>query len=238
MLTRVRPREQGTADVGAAQKAAGAVLTAKQAPHRPGTALALGLRAGCDVASIVEQTNFAKERLMTWLQLDGNPATVDIVAGPALGVEQGLYQRHADGKIWEYTGTPMTGWKLLDDNPATAQIVAAIRESLFSPGSPDPHQLYQRHADGKIWEYTGTPMTGWLQIDGNPATVDIVSASSRLYQRHGDGKLWAFTGMPMTGWKLLDSNPATLQMVAGRTLFQRHNSGAIFELHEPGPVIH
>src|SRR5439155_10270474 len=31
------------------RKAAGGVLTAKQAPHRPGTAPALGLRAGCDV---------------------------------------------------------------------------------------------------------------------------------------------------------------------------------------------
>jgi hypothetical protein len=31
------------------KKAAGAVLTAKQAPHRPGTAPALGLRAGIDV---------------------------------------------------------------------------------------------------------------------------------------------------------------------------------------------
>src|SRR4051812_43332630 len=42
-------------------KAAGGVLTAKQAPHRPGTAPALGLRAGCDVAPIVEQTTIAKK---------------------------------------------------------------------------------------------------------------------------------------------------------------------------------
>jgi hypothetical protein len=42
-------------------KAAGGVLTAKQAPHRPGTAPALGLRAGCVVAPIIEQTNLAKE---------------------------------------------------------------------------------------------------------------------------------------------------------------------------------
>jgi hypothetical protein len=32
------------------KEAAGGVLTAKQAPHRPGTAPALGLRAGCDVS--------------------------------------------------------------------------------------------------------------------------------------------------------------------------------------------
>src|SRR6478672_3208834 len=45
-------------------KAAGGVLTAKQAPHRPGTAPALGLRAGCVVATIIEQTNLTKEILM------------------------------------------------------------------------------------------------------------------------------------------------------------------------------
>jgi hypothetical protein len=37
-------------------KAAGEVLTAKQAPHRPGTAPALGLRAGNGVISILPQT--------------------------------------------------------------------------------------------------------------------------------------------------------------------------------------
>jgi hypothetical protein len=40
--------------------AAGGVHTAKQAPHRPGTAPALGLRAGCVVTPVVEQTRFAK----------------------------------------------------------------------------------------------------------------------------------------------------------------------------------
>src|SRR5438067_1791746 len=37
-------------------KPAAAVLTAKQAPHRPGTAPALGLRAGRDGLVIVSQT--------------------------------------------------------------------------------------------------------------------------------------------------------------------------------------
>jgi hypothetical protein len=40
-------------------KAAGEVLTAKQAPHRPGIAPALGLRAGCAVHFIVTQTDLA-----------------------------------------------------------------------------------------------------------------------------------------------------------------------------------
>jgi hypothetical protein len=42
-------------------KAAGEVLTAKQAPHRPGIAPALGLRAGGDDFVIVPQTAYEKE---------------------------------------------------------------------------------------------------------------------------------------------------------------------------------
>jgi hypothetical protein len=41
-------------------KAAGEALTAKQAPHRSGTAPALGLRAGREVI-LLEQTTLTKE---------------------------------------------------------------------------------------------------------------------------------------------------------------------------------
>jgi hypothetical protein len=47
-------------------QAAGEVLTAKQAPHRPGTAPALDLRAGRIAAVIPKQTGFKKETSM-WL---------------------------------------------------------------------------------------------------------------------------------------------------------------------------
>jgi hypothetical protein len=45
-------------------KAAGEVLTAKQAPHRPGTAPALGLRAGRVTVAIIPQTACFKEQLL------------------------------------------------------------------------------------------------------------------------------------------------------------------------------
>ena len=44
-------------------KLAGEVLTAKQAPHRPGTAPALGLRAGRVAVAIITQTACFKEQL-------------------------------------------------------------------------------------------------------------------------------------------------------------------------------
>jgi hypothetical protein len=43
------------------KNAAGGVLTAKQAPRRPGTALALGLRAGEVAVTILPQIAFGKE---------------------------------------------------------------------------------------------------------------------------------------------------------------------------------
>jgi hypothetical protein len=45
------------------KKAAGGVLTAKQAPRRPGTAPALGLRAGSVADTTIEQTACFKEQL-------------------------------------------------------------------------------------------------------------------------------------------------------------------------------
>ena len=110
---------------------------------------------------------------------DNNPATVDIVASGG-----NLYQRHHTGLIWQYTGTPLTGWQQLDNNPATVDIVA-------SGGN-----LYQRHNTGLIWQYTGTPLTGWLQLDNNPATVQIVADGGNLYQRHNTGLIWQYTGTP------------------------------------------
>src|SRR6266849_5415357 len=49
-------------------EAAGEVPTAKQAPHRPGTAPALGLRAGSRCLFIISRTNLEKETLIMWFQ--------------------------------------------------------------------------------------------------------------------------------------------------------------------------
>src|SRR5262249_21895252 len=57
--------EEEVTPIGWENKAAGGVLTARQAPHRPGTAPALGLRAGSPIAPIVVQT--ATQRRVQWL---------------------------------------------------------------------------------------------------------------------------------------------------------------------------
>ena len=147
-----------------------------------------------------------------WELLDRNAASVGIVAAG-----NRLYQLHNNGRVWRYTGTPLTGWQLLDQNPATKQIAAAGDE------------LYQLHAGGKIFRYTGTPLTGWQMLDQNPASVSVVAAGDRLYQLHDNGQIFRYTGTPLTGWQLLDQNPATKQIAAaGGELYQLHAGGKIF----------
>jgi hypothetical protein len=49
----------------------------------------------------------------------------------------------------------------------------------------------QLRSNGRIWQYMGTPMTGWQELDNNPATVQIAAARGRPYQRHSTGAIFA-----------------------------------------------
>ena len=51
------------------KNAAGEVLTAKQAPHRPGTAPALGLRAGNDVSPLYRRPVFPRSSCYAYVIL-------------------------------------------------------------------------------------------------------------------------------------------------------------------------
>lgn len=72
------------------------------------------------------------------------------------------------------------GWQLLDTNPATVAIAA------------DGADLYKMHQDGRIWKYTGTPITGWEELDNNPATRAIAAGGGNLYQLHATGAIWKY----------------------------------------------
>jgi hypothetical protein len=98
-----------------------------------------------------------------WKKLDDNRATTAITVSD-FGI---LYQLHNDGSIWECPDVAIdpVEWTLIDSNTATTTIAG---------GSGTP--LYQLHNDGSIWGYTGTPLTGWNKLDGNPATTAIAAA--------------------------------------------------------------
>jgi V8-like Glu-specific endopeptidase len=57
-----------------------------------------------------------------------------------------------------------------------------IEQTPFGPVAAAPATLFQRHVDGRIWEYDGagrctaTACPGWTEIDHNPRTEVIVAA--------------------------------------------------------------
>ncbi|MFE5655659.1 hypothetical protein ACFQ9H_05675 [Streptomyces sp. NPDC056517] len=80
----------------------------------------------------------------------------------------------------------------LDGNPATSQLAAS------------GNRHYQRHGTGAVFEYTGTPMFGWLTLDVNPATTQIGADGNELCQRHEtSGAIFRYTGTPLTGREFL-----------------------------------
>ena len=114
-----------------------------------------------------------------WQMLDNNPSAMSIVAAGS-----SLYQLHNDGTIWIYTGTPLTGWEMLDNNTATIAIASPQPDVNVTTNRNDSNRIGAYLAevslrpatvryDGSIWRYTGTPITGWQQLDNNPrARID------------------------------------------------------------------
>ena len=115
------------------------------------------------------------------------------------------------------SANPFPHWLLVDNNSRSASIVA------------DRTNLYQRHNNGWIFRYTGTPVSGWQALDNNSVTVELAASEGNLYQRHGNGRIFKYTGTPMTGWQALDDNSRTASIVAdGQQLYQKHSNGWIF----------
>jgi hypothetical protein len=135
-----------------------------------------------------------------------------------------LYQRHNSGAIFKYKGTPMS-WQLVDGHPASAEIAA------------DKAELYQRHKDGQIYQFTGS---GWQEIGNNPESAQLSAGGGTLYLRLVAGRIFRYNGTPFTGWEMLDQNPETAFITAARgrgPLYQRHRGGAVWIFHDdPVPV--
>lgn len=116
--------------------------------------------------------------------LDNNNRTKEIVVDG-----DNLYQIHDNGNIYQFTGTPMTGWRQLDNNPYSDRLVAANGE------------LYQLHSTNAIWKYTGTPFTGWELIDNQrlPATK-LVATRGIVAKSDGSQRVKQYTGVPLATW--------------------------------------
>lgn len=145
-----------------------------------------------------------------------NPGKISTAACPTIGNSV---------QLTPFDIAAVSGWRELDNNPSTTAIVVHA------------WHLYQMHSDGRIWIYTGPPLTGWLELDNNPATVQIAAGRGRLYQKHNDGRIWQYTGPPLTGWTQLPRTghiAAVKQIAVGgpwpsfvHEVYQLHSDGRI-----------
>src|SRR5207249_2416178 len=121
---------------------------------------------------------------------------------------------------------PVTGTIPGPTSPGTGGTSGSSSGTPRPPATPPSIRLYQRHSDdGSVWEYTGTgtacladPCPGWIQLDRNSNTADIVVAGGHLYQRWKGGEIWEYTGNHTAcgatgtfcpGWIQLDRNSNT-----------------------------
>ena len=162
-----------------------------------------------------------------WEMLGNDPATVQVV------VDDTIYQRHASGALFRFTGTACSGswcpgWQMIDANSNTRTIIAG-------------GGLFQLHHSGALFRYLNQPCNaqgcnGWRMLSNTPLTADVVSDGSTVYQRLYGGTIlshsFANDGLCGAGgcfdWRVLDNYDQTAAVYWGGSLFQRHKNGAIY----------
>jgi hypothetical protein len=150
-----------------------------------------------------------------WELIDDNPLTEQITAG---GDGQ-LYQRHTNGDLWRYIAPTGINWELIQNGTGEGRIVGAgdklyqrSKSNIWEwswPGggsqrrtlldnNPDTidisamgSHLYQIHGTGRVWRYTGIPMTGWELLDDfSGSQVVVGSDTGDVFQKHANGEIW------------------------------------------------
>jgi hypothetical protein len=107
-----------------------------------------------------------------WTKIDANSYTNELFAGGGK-----LYQRHANGSVYEHTGTP-PGWEFLFRTTNTL----AVGDGVFYEMTTSPYRIYRRNRND-------------LQlIDNNQAARRIFASGPNLYRVTYNGLISTFTG--------------------------------------------
>ncbi|KAF2202884.1 hypothetical protein GQ43DRAFT_470510 [Delitschia confertaspora ATCC 74209] len=200
-------------------------------------------------------------RTPRWSRIGADSGTRGVVevsspSGSRVELLDGLYQLRSNGQVLWYSA--QGSWVSVDNNPVTVQIAGA------------GGNLYQRHADGSIYKYSGAS-TSWLWIGNSDSNiVDIIAAGDQIYQRRrdgwvarwsGSGRTWHTIEQPLSsrqivvsekkvlynlqtngdlvrsewpygnGWTIIDQNPAIDSIaVGGDDFYKLHMNGQIFWL--------
>ncbi|KAF2679304.1 hypothetical protein K458DRAFT_314456 [Lentithecium fluviatile CBS 122367] len=164
-----------------------------------------------------------------WSRIDGNSATRNLIqvssattssTTPAL--VDGIYQLRSTGQVLWYN--PSGTWTSVDNNKDTVQIAGANG------------YLYQRHADGSTYKYSGAG-TNWQWIGAaNDNVIDIVAAADQVYMRRKDGWIARWSGTAQT-WTAIQqpSSPSSAQIAVtdSKTLWNLLSNGDIVRSEWP-----
>ena len=131
-------------------------------------------------------------------------------------------------EVWHYNGTPVTGWSRIDpgapgpgnggfgDGNNWGAMAMEVFRARVQVGT------LNINSGGEIWEYNGTPVTGWNRIDpgapgpGNGGFGDVNNIgcmstavyNNRLFtgiENFVTGcEIWAYDGTAGTGWERVD----------------------------------
>jgi hypothetical protein len=179
----------------------------------------------------------------TWTTVDASGTAAEI----ALSTTGQLYKENQDGTAWEYgSGTTWTQLSSAANSGPLGDLYAGPNGALYSIGATG------------VWKYTGTPITGWQEIDntlanGFSAALQLLTTpNGNLYElRCNSGTnftcmVWAYNGTPLS-WKQIgtqaslnifgDAQNNLYQLVSGGTLWKYSGSGTTWtSLNNPSPT--
>ncbi|KAF1840401.1 uncharacterized protein K460DRAFT_371594 [Cucurbitaria berberidis CBS 394.84] len=133
-----------------------------------------------------------------WSRIGSNTATKNMIQVTSISdttaANDGLYQMRSSGQILRYASG---SWASVDNNKDTVQIAGA------------GGNLYQRHADGSTYRWTGSS-SDWQYIGtASENVIDIVAASDQLYSRRKDGWVARWSGSGTT-WLSIEQPSAQI----------------------------
>ncbi|KAF2653342.1 hypothetical protein K491DRAFT_521502 [Lophiostoma macrostomum CBS 122681] len=153
------------------------------------------------------QVVFYNNSAGTWTSVDNNKDTVQIA-----GAGGNLYQRHADGSVYKYSGSS-TNWQYI--GAASDNVIDIIASG---------DQIYSRRKDGWIARWSGSGLT-WATIENPKSSTQIaVTDSKTLWNLLTTGDLVRSTWPYGTGWTVVDQNPANVAIATGGDEFYKLQS--------------
>jgi hypothetical protein len=111
-------------------------------------------------------------------------------------------------------------------------------EALFQKASAHTTEttvpLFELRSTG-IWSYTGTPLTGWQQIEAPARVKQIASMGTDLYHLNFDGSIWHWKGTP-NQWEQIQGRSSAVQLAVSNLFDDQDGHPYVFQLRADGSI--